>query len=182
MDIELSRCWTTRWEGRRAVAYDDATGEPIRPGAAVIGNPTIGVGLDLNTAEARSMLARLDLDFARVIAGAIALTDAQINQLLDWCIENAASDARSLVVGFDTLDDDVQLVLVDLSFNMGKDRLAEFHDMLRAAEARNRTAAAAALIDSKWYGEVGKARNERGGADVAVLGGHAQPEEILALG
>ena len=55
-------------EGLRLTVYDDATGEPIGPGATLIGHPTIGVGraLDvrgISAAEADALLVR-DLDEA----------------------------------------------------------------------------------------------------------------------
>ena len=181
MNISLVNRWITRWEGRRAVAYDDATGEPIRPGVKVLGNPTIGVGLNLNTAMAHASITALGLDFAQVYAGAVTLTDDQIDHLLSECIGEATAGARRLVPALYTLPDAVQLVLIDLSFNMGEHRLAEFKTMLGRIEQKDWRGAANGLRDSAWFHQVGSALNHRGGADVAVLGGTAQPEDILAL-
>jgi len=53
MDLDLTKRWIKRWEGTRPVAYDDATGESLSPGMTAMGNPAIGVGLNLNTTAAR---------------------------------------------------------------------------------------------------------------------------------
>lgn len=182
MDLDLTRRWIQRWEGRRPIAYDDATGETIRPGVRILGNPTIGVGLNLDTAAARRMIEALGLDFDQVISGAVALTDSQIDELLAGCISTAAEDARALVATFDAIPESAQMVFCDLSFNMGKTRLAEFHLMLHCANAGDWPGAAAQLRDSAWFHQVGSAISERGGADAAVLGGERTPEQIMALG
>ncbi|MFP5276999.1 MAG: hypothetical protein ACLGPM_07780 [Acidobacteriota bacterium] len=180
MNLDLTSRWIQRWEGRRSVAYDDATGETIRPGVKILGNPTIGVGLNLNTAAARRMIEALGLDFDQVISGAIALTDSQIDAIRDQCIAAAVSDARFLVPYLDESPDQVQMVLTDLSFNMGKDRLGGFREMLACANSGNWPGAAEQLRNSLWFHEVGPALNERGGADVAVLSGQRDAEAILS--
>lgn len=178
MDIALLMRWTGRWEGRRPVAYDDATGETIRPGVKIIGNPTIGQGANLLTAAARAAILAMGLDYSQVLTGAVTLTDAQIDELAAGGLNTAVSDARELFPGFDTFPEHAQIALGDLSFNMGRPRLSEFHQMLACIAAKNWPGAAAQLKDSAWFHQVGAARNQRGGADVAVLGG-ADPEDIL---
>jgi lysozyme len=55
--------------------------------------------------------------------------------------------------------------MLDLCFNLGASRLATFVRFLRAMSIGNWTVAAAELMASKWYGQVGK----RGPEIVALI-------------
>jgi hypothetical protein len=101
MDTNLLKRWITRWEGRRSIVYDDKTGSPLRPGVAAIGNPSIGVGCNLNTTSARSIIDGFGLDFNQVITGAVTLTDAPIDALRESDIDVPHNDARTTVPGLD---------------------------------------------------------------------------------
>lgn len=176
MNLDLTRRWITRWEGRRAVAYDDKTGKAIVPGMTVEGNPTIGVGLNLLTAQAQAAIRALGLDYNKVLTGAGSLTDEQIDYCLTGSINSAIATARVLVPTFNYLPDDPALVLTDLAFNMGEHRLSEFVHMLQYVRMSKFVMAASELRNSEWFGQVG----HRAVADVAVLGGTGDPEAILA--
>lgn len=181
MNIPLTKRWIEHWEGRRLVAYDDATGLAISPGVPVKGTPTIGVGLNLFTATAKQAIAALGLNYADVISGHRPLTNAQVDSLLDSSFCVAHSAARTLIPAFDAVPENQQIVFVDLVFNLGLPRLSKFTGLLQAARSSNWAAAAAALQDSLWFHQVGPARHQRGGADVAMLAGLCQPEEILGV-
>jgi GH24 family phage-related lysozyme (muramidase) len=179
MDLGLSKRWTERWEGRRSLAYDDATGETIRPGLPVKGNPTIGVGMNLKTAAARILIAGLGLEFDAVIGGQLALTGAQVDHLLTSSLSTAVADARRLFSGFDQFPEAAQLVIVDLCFNMGGPKLATFHHACAAIRSQNWPEAAAQLQASEWFHQVGSSQFQRGWSDAAVLGGSATPDFVL---
>lgn len=120
-------------EGLRLTVYDDATGEPIGPGATLIGHPTIGVGraLDvrgISAAEADALLVR-DLDEA-----ARELTEA-----LPWV-------AR--------LDPVRRAVLIDMRHNLGQRGLLRFRRTLAAVEAGDWAAAARGMGRSRWARQV----------------------------
>ena len=114
-----------------------------------------------------------------MLSGAVTLTEDEIEYLLSTSITTAISSVRSLVPNFDCLPDNQQLVLADLAFNMGEARLAEFTYVLSYVRRQLFATAAAALQESKWFRHVGAGPQERGGADVAVLGNMANPEDIL---
>lgn len=69
-------------------------------------------------------------------------------------IKIAEKDARSLVPGFDRLDDVRQEVVMNLSFNLGYSRLAGFRKFLAAINSSDFDEAADELKESKWYGQV----------------------------
>jgi lysozyme len=75
--------------------------------------------------------------------------------LLSNDIDTAVEDARALLDCWDDLDDVRQMVIVDMAFNLGRSRLAEFRRMLAAVEQRRYERAADEMVDSKWYRQVG---------------------------
>jgi len=82
-------------------------------------------------------------------------SDSEIDLMYANDIARAEKDARSLMPSFDQLDDIRQEVLVNMSFNMGYQRLAGFRNFLAELKASNFSAAADEMVNSKWYGQVG---------------------------
>ena len=83
-------------------------------------------------------------------------SDDEIDLMLANDIKLAEKDARSLVPGFDRLDDVRQEVLVNMSFNLGYSRLAGFKKFLAAVNSNRFAEAAAEMEDSKWFRQVGQ--------------------------
>jgi lysozyme len=88
------------------------------------------------------------------------LRDDEIDLMLSNDIDEAVGIARTLFPQFDKLDDVRQEVLVNMAFNMGGPRLAGFKKFLAALSTGNYQQAAAEMIDSTWYRQVG-ARAQR---------------------
>lgn len=169
MDMDLTKQWITRWEGTRTQVYNDT-----------MGIPTIGVGLNLTTASAKSAIADLGIDIDALLDGTLALTPDQIDQLLTGSIQLALVTARALVPNFDNLPDNQQLVVTDLAFNMGQTTLSKFVNTLSYVNNQDWANAASNLQESAWFNQVGSKPTQRGGADVAVLGSTANPQDILS--
>lgn len=168
MDLDLATQYTAHWEGRRSTVYRDTKGIP-----------TIGVGFNLTTADAPAQIAALGLDYQSVLNGSAALTDAQMDQLLQTTIQTAVSAVQALVSDFDVIPGSQQIVLTDLAFNMGQTMLGTFVHTLSFVEQQNWAMAAYNLRQSLWYTQVGSGPTQRGGADCAVLAGTAQPMDFL---
>lgn len=83
------------------------------------------------------------------------LPDEVIDLLFQIDLRVAVEDALALVPNLLDLDDARAAVVIDMSFNLGKDRLAGFRNFLRAVRAREYQRAAAEMVDSKWYHQVG---------------------------
>ena len=78
------------------------------------------------------------------------LNDEQCDFLLGKDLDIAIADARE-VIGwdtFDTLTDDRQDVLVDMSFNLGRPRFKKFQQMIDAVQDGDFDEAAAQILDS----------------------------------
>ena len=71
-------------------------------------------------------------------------------------IKNVLSDCIKLYSDFDELPEEVQLIIANMMFNMGRPRLSKFKGMKRGVDARDWNAAADEMVDSKWYRQVTK--------------------------
>ena len=70
---------------------------------------------------------------------------------------NALRDARRLYPGvFDSLPSEVQLIIADMMSNLGYSRLSGFRRMKAAVLRRDWDTAADEMMDSAWYGQVGR--------------------------
>lgn len=84
-----------------------------------------------------------------------AFSEDEIQLMLSNDINLAAKDVRQLVPGFDNLDDVRQEVLVNMSFNLGYDRLSGFKKFLAAVNSSEFATASLEMLDSKWAKQVG---------------------------
>ncbi|MGH3656191.1 MAG: glycoside hydrolase family protein [Micromonosporaceae bacterium] len=132
-------------EDRREWVYNDTEG-----------HPTVGVGFNLDRADARTALAEVGADYDAVRAGRVPLTDAQIDGLLDRTVNEAVTTARDYYAGFDNLDITRQRVLADMAFNLGGPNLNEFQGMHAALEAGDYNDAADHMAGSLWADQVGR--------------------------
>lgn len=84
-----------------------------------------------------------------------AFSEDEIQLMLSNDINLAAKDVRQLVPGFDNLDDVRQEVLVNMSFNLGYDRLSGFKKFIAAVNSSEFATASLEMLDSKWAKQVG---------------------------
>lgn len=119
----------------RFIVYDDATGQPIVPGYAVKGHPTIGYGIALDVrgislAEALFLLHDGETDFWNQIIAA-----------LPWAV---------------SLDPIRQCALLSMAYNLGVPGLLGFHNALSCMQASDWAGVLAALKASEWWEQVGQ--------------------------
>ena len=79
----------------------------------------------------------------------------EIALMLENDIRDAEEDAKTLFPGFLALSDARKAVLVNMAFNLGRDRLAAFQRFRGAVEAQEWERAAAEMLDSRWATQVG---------------------------
>jgi lysozyme len=109
-------------------------GVKSKPDRETVGKLTIGCGRNLDD---------------------VGLSLEEINLLLDNDIRRAENDARTLFPGFDDLSDNRKAVLINMSFNMGRERLAQFRKLRRAVEEKDFDQAYVEMIASLWADQVG---------------------------
>jgi lysozyme len=143
----------TRDEGEVLQVYDDGTGNNLRAGMFIKGNPTIGVGRNL----------------------VVGISQAEAMFLLNNDITTAVTALDTNIPWWENLDPIRQRVMVNMCFNMGITRLQTFVNFLAAMQTGMWTEAAVQMQQSAWWNEVG-ARAQR--LQYMVLNGAVQPGSI----
>lgn len=69
--------------------------------------------------------------------------------------EDACNDVEALFDDAWNKPDNVQRVLVNMAFNLGRTRLGKFKNMIGAVNNNDFVEAANQMVDSRWYGQVG---------------------------
>lgn len=114
-------------EGFRAFVYDDATGQPIRPGTLVRGNPTIGYGWALNLTPMHQSLA-----------------DVVLREMA----QERIFDLHHRLPWMNDLDDVRKVALYELAYNLGVDGLLGFEKTIELLRRRKYALAGVELLDS----------------------------------
>ena len=123
-----------RHEAYRKDLYDDETGEKYEKGKPVEGNLTIGIGWNVEAGCPHDLAIRI----------------------LEYFIDKALEDLY-IIFGkpyFDNLDEPRRLVLIDMMFNMGKNRFNGFKNTIAAIKSGQFGLAADEMMDSLWYDQV----------------------------
>ena len=69
-------------------------------------------------------------------------------------VETVIKDCKILYPDFDDLPEEVQQIVANMMFNMGRPRLSKFKGMKRGVDAKDWNAAADEMVDSVWYRQV----------------------------
>ena len=139
-----------RHEGKRNWAYKDTKG--IK---------TIGIGFNLEKADARERIENLGLKYENIRDGKQPLTDKQIDILLQQDIQTAKTDARKYFGnGFDALPSEAQEIIENMAYNLGYTRLKGFKNLKDALKKGDYQKAAYEMKNSKWYNQVGNRSKE----------------------
>jgi len=110
--------------------------------------PTFGIG---------HMVTEEDMEHTWPVGTPV--TDERILQVFHDDCNAACTDASALFLNFSSHPENVQRVLVNMAFNLGRSRLGKFKNMITAVNEGNYSKAAEEMVDSKWYRQV-KRRGE----------------------
>ena len=125
-----------RNEAGNHVAYDDASGLPIKPGTHVGGHVTVGYGHHAGPGNGIS-----ERIAQRMLEEDVAIVREGLDRRLPW---------------WRKLPRKPRMALVDMGFNMGVPNLMSFRRMLAALHERDYETAAAEALDSQWATQVGQ--------------------------
>ena len=107
-----------------------------------LGNPTCGVGHLLTKKDDLDDPKWKDKDY--------------LLSIYEEDLDMAINDAKWFCEDFDSLPEEAQNVVVGLAFNLGQSRLSKFKKFRAALNAHDWDEAAAQLVDSRWYTQVGR--------------------------
>lgn len=108
-----------------------------------LGLPTFGIGHLV-----------LDSDAESGQGVGTPVSESRVNECFDKDVEVVLSECRILYPDFDDLPEEVQQIIANMMFNMGRPRLSKFKGMKRNVDARDWMGAATEMVDSQWYRQV----------------------------
>ena len=158
--------------GAQEVAEMIGVNEGVRPKAYKdsLGNMSIGVGFNLEDTSNQPILDSLKLNRDELKSGKRELTDKEISLLYSYSMSRAIEDLKKFDPNIKTRPKNVQMALIDMSFNLGYNKLSTFKKMKAALEKNDYGTAADEMVGSKWYKQV----KTRGPRTVALMRSAAQ--------
>ena len=108
-----------------------------------LGLPTFGIG---------HLVTENDPEHGQEVGTAVS--EERVADVFEQDVQVTLDECRVLYSDFDELPEEVQLIIANMMFNMGRPRLSQFKGMKRGVDARDWNAAADEMVDSKWYRQV----------------------------
>ena len=108
-----------------------------------LGLPTFGIG---------HLVTENDEEYGLEVGTAVP--EDRVRQAFEDDIQITIDECQRLYEDWSDLPDEVQLILANMMFNMGRPRLSQFKLMKAAIDERNWAEAAVQMADSKWYNQV----------------------------
>ena len=108
-----------------------------------LGLPTFGIG---------HLVTEDDPEHGQEVGTPIE--EARVIEVFEKDVEVTIGECKKLYDDWDDLPEEVQLIIANMMFNMGRPRLSQFKGMKRGVDARDWNAAADEMVDSKWYQQV----------------------------
>ena len=105
--------------------------------------PTIGIG---------HLIKESDPEYGLPVGTVI--DDERINELFDQDIKVTLSECEQLYGNFNDLPEEVQKILANMMFNLGRPRLSKFRKLCRAVADRDWQECAIQMEDSRWHKQV----------------------------
>ena len=108
-----------------------------------LGLPTFGIG---------HLVLETDEEYGAEVGTPVS--EERVNHCFNNDVQSVLLDCHKLYDDFDDLPEEVQLIIANMMFNMGRPRLSQFKGMKRGVDARDWNAAADEMVDSRWYKQV----------------------------
>ena len=80
--------------------------------------------------------------------------ETRVVEVFEQDVQITIGECKKLYDDWDDLPEEVQLIIANMMFNMGRPRLSQFKRMKAAVDARDWSEAAIQMADSKWYNQV----------------------------
>lgn len=137
--METAKQFIARHEGRRKKAYRDSRGIW-----------TVGIGYNLEQPGAENLLKMVGANHSAVCKGK-ELSEEQIDKLFGYTFAVASNNAKGTIKDFDSLPEKIQMVVIDMVFQLGLGGFKKFKLLINALNHRDFETAAAEMVDSEWY-------------------------------
>ena len=110
-----------------------------------LGLPTVGVG---------HLITEWDEEYEKPVGTRVS--EERVQHLLKQDIHVTIEECKKLYDDFDVLPVEVQHIIANMMFNMGRPRLSQFKNMKKAVDQRDWYEAAYEMTNSKWCQQVPK--------------------------
>ena len=128
---------------REEIKYDEGSVNEIY--LDHLGLPTFGIG---------HLVTEWDEEYGWEVGTPVS--EDRCNEAFDTDIQIVLSDCDKLYPDFNDLPEEVQRIIANMMFNMGRPRLSKFKGMKAGVDARDWNKAADEMVDSRWYRQVTK--------------------------
>tara|TARA_B100001248_G_scaffold73630_2_gene52515 strand:- start:12986 stop:13435 length:450 start_codon:yes stop_codon:yes gene_type:complete len=105
--------------------------------------PTIGIG---------HLIKESDPEYGLPVGTSV--DDERINELFDQDIKVTLSECEQLYGNFNDLPEEVQKILANMMFNLGRPRLSKFRKLCKAVADKDWQECAVQMEDSRWHKQV----------------------------
>ena len=107
--------------------------------------PTLGIGHLIN---------EWDEEYGKPVGTPVS--EERVNELFDKDIQITIDECEQLFGNFQDLPEEVQQILANMMFNLGRPRLSKFRKLCKAVAEKNWKECAMQMEDSKWHKQVTK--------------------------
>lgn len=108
-----------------------------------LGLPTCGIG---------HLIKNTDPEHGLPVGAEIP--EERVNELFEEDLKVTVDECKLIYNDFDDLPEEVQHIIANMMFNMGRPRLSRFHKMKQAVDNRDWQEASVQMKDSRWYKQV----------------------------
>ena len=108
-----------------------------------LGLPTFGIG---------HLILESDPEHGQPVGTPIS--EDRVNECFASDTNTMLKECNILFPDFKTLPEEVQLIIANMMFNMGRPRLSKFKNFIKNINLANWQGAADEMIDSRWYKQV----------------------------
>ena len=108
-----------------------------------LGLPTFGIG---------HLVLDSDVEHGQEVGTPIS--EDRVIEAFASDVDVVLKDCTILYPDFETLPEEVQLIIANMMFNMGRPRLSKFKGMKAGVDGRDWHKAAKEMVDSNWYRQV----------------------------
>lgn len=126
---------------REEIAADE--GKVLKIYKDHLGYPTFGIG---------HLIIEDDPEHGQRVGTKVS--EERCDEAFDQDVKSVLADCDTLYDDFGGLPEEVQLILANMMFNMGRTRLSKFRNMNAAVEEGDWNRAAQEMMNSRWYNQV----------------------------
>ena len=105
--------------------------------------PTLGIGHLIN---------EWDEEYGKPVGTPVS--EERVNELFEKDVQVTIEECEQLFGNFQELPEEVQQILANMMFNLGRPRLSKFRKLCKAVAEKNWLECAAQMHDSKWRTQV----------------------------